>query len=74
MSAKTCGCSAKAGTQKIMYQFVDEPHSLCADKKEILLAQMLACQKLLKYADAEEDKDLITKEIAEIRLALDLLQ
>lgn len=73
-TAATCRCDARIGMQKIMYQFIEEPHLLCADKKEILLAQIIACQKLLKYAETEYDRELVTKEISDIQLALDLLQ
>lgn len=72
VTAKTCRCNERGRMGRIIYQFVDKPHSLCADKKEILLAQLTACQRLLKYAD-QHDSALIRNEIEEINMALDLL-
>jgi len=46
--AKTCGCREK--NRKVTYAFVDSSHGLCLDKKDIISAELEACQKLLKYA------------------------
>ena len=70
MEAKTCNCKKKAN---IIYSFVDSYHSLCLDKKEILLAQIQACERLLKYATDKHDMSILGKEVAELRLALDLM-
>jgi len=70
--AKTCGCKDKK--RKVTYSFVDSYHSLCRDKKDIILSEMQACERLLKYTRDENDTITIEKEVAELKLALDLLQ
>ena len=72
MEAKTCNCKKKAN---IIYSFVDSYHSLCLDKKEIILEQIQACERLLKYVRMtdENDMSILGKEVAELRLALDLM-
>jgi len=72
MVAKTCGCKDK--TRKVTYSFVDSFHSLCRDKKDIIMSEIQACQRLLKYTRDENDKIILENEIAELKLALDLLQ
>jgi len=72
MIAKTCGC--KDTKRKVTYLFVDSYHSLCKDKKDIILSEIQACERLLKYTREENDKIILENEIAELKLALDLLQ
>ena len=43
--AKTCGCAQK---RKISYAFSQGHLDLCVDKKDILSAQLEACERLLK--------------------------
>ena len=69
--AKTCGC--KDSKRKVTYSFVDSYHSLCRDKKDIILSEIQACEILLKYPRDENDTITVENEIAELRLALDLL-
>jgi len=57
---KTCGCREK-NKRKMTYQFIDSYHSLCLDKKDII------------YASDEGDKRTVESEIAELKMALDLL-
>lgn len=71
IEAKTCGCRQKS--VKIAYSFVDSYHSLCLDKKDIMLDQIQACERLLKYTTDETDKSAVIKEIAELKMTLDLL-
>lgn len=71
IEAKACGCKEKGVT--IVNSFVDSYHSLCLDRKDIMLGQLLACERLLKYAADEMDKSAIIKEIAELKMSLDLL-
>jgi hypothetical protein len=70
MEAKTCNRKKK---RNITYSFVDSYHSLCLDKKEIILAQIPACERLIKYVTDENDMSILGKEVAELRLALDLM-
>jgi hypothetical protein len=74
--AKTCGCEDKK--RKVTYSFIDSYHSLCHDKKDIILAQIEACERLVKYA-AEYGRDQIERqaiesEIDELKMVLDLIQ
>jgi len=69
--AKTCGC--KNAKRKVTYAILDQYHSLCMDKKDLLQGQLEACEKLLKYAIDNEDKNAIEKEIADLKMALDLM-
>jgi hypothetical protein len=62
IEAKTCGCKEKGIT--IAYSFIDSYHSLCLDRKDIMLGQLDACERLLKYTTDELDKSAIIKEIA----------
>lgn len=70
METKTCNRKKRAN---IIYSFVDSYHSLCLDKKEIILAQIQDCERLLKYVPDENDISILGKEVAELRLALDLM-
>jgi hypothetical protein len=72
MVAKTCGC--KDSKRKVTYSFVDSSHSLCRDKKDIILSEIQACERLLKYTRDEYDKITVEKELEELKLTLDLLQ
>lgn len=70
VTAKTCGCKDKEG---VTYAFSESFHSLCIDKKAIIEAEIQACERLLKYATNESVGTVVEKEIAELRMALDLL-
>jgi hypothetical protein len=70
--AKTCD-SKETKKRKVTYAFVDSYHGLCLDKKDIMYAELEACDRLLKYAVDESDKKTIESEIAELKMALDLL-
>jgi len=69
--AKTCGCKEKQ--KKVTYSFIDETHGLCIDKKDIIFAELEACERLLKYTAEKADEQTIKKEIAELKMALDLM-
>ena len=69
--AKTCGC--KDRKRKVTYSFVDSYHSLCRNKKDIILSEIQACERLLKYTREENDNFILEKEIAELKMTLDLM-
>jgi hypothetical protein len=71
--AKTCGCKEK--NRKVTYSFIDAYHSLCMDKKDIISAEIQACERLLKYTTAadETDKSAIETEIEELKMTMDLM-
>lgn len=73
---KTCGCENKK--RKVTYSIIDSYHSLCHDKKDLILGQIEACQRLVKYTaqhDRDEtDRQAIDNEIDELKMVLDLIQ
>lgn len=69
--AKTCGCATNK--RKVAYAFLSEYHPLCLDKKDVISAQLEACEKLAKYADDPDDRSAVKREIRELRMALDLM-
>ena len=71
VTAKTCG--SKADEKKTRYAFSESFHSLCLDKKDIIEAEIQACDRLSKYAKNDSEKLIVDKEIAELRMAFDLL-
>lgn len=70
VEAKTCGCK---NNKSISYHFIEASHSLCLDKRELVLAQIQACERLLKYSRDELELTTIKEEISDLKLALDLL-
>ncbi len=70
--AKTCNCMEK--DRKVTYSFLHSYHTLCQDKKDILSNELMACERLLKYSKDPFDKQIIEKEIADLRLMLDFIQ
>ena len=69
--AKTCGCKEKE--IKVTYFFIDSCHTLCLDKRDILFAQIEACNKLSRYTRDEKDRKAIEREIAELKMSIDLI-
>lgn len=70
--AKTCNCRER--DRKVTYLFLDPCHSLCQDKKDILANELHACEKLLKYSRDPLDRQIVEREIADLKLMLDLIQ
>lgn len=69
--AKTCGC--KGAATKITYSFIDAYHSLCIDKKDIISSELEACECLLEHTADQKDRKSIKNEIAQLKMALDLM-
>jgi hypothetical protein len=70
IEAKTCGCKDKRG---ITYSFIESSHSLCIDRRDIILAQIQACERLLKYLKDVTELAAVEKEIATLKLTQDLI-
>lgn len=70
VTAKTCGCREK---REVTYAFSAEPHSLCLNKKDVVDAQINACNELLKHTRDASEKLTIEKEITDLKTALDLI-
>jgi hypothetical protein len=71
LNNRTCGC--KERSRKVTYSFIDAYHSLCLDKKDLVLAELEEWTKLLKYAIQETDKKTTEREIFELKTAIDLM-
>ena len=72
VEARTCGCKERG--RSVSYHFVESAHSLCLEKGELVLAQIQACENLLKYSKSEEEIQLLKDEISKLRLVLDLIR
>lgn len=70
LEAKACGCNNK---KNIAYSFIESIHNLCIDRRDIVIAQILACERLLKYTQDDNEINAIKKEIYELKLAQDLI-
>jgi hypothetical protein len=58
----------------VVYSFVNESSQiLFVDKRDVIKNQLEACQRLLPYI-SKIDRELVEKEILELRLVLDLMQ
>ena len=68
---KTCGCKQEG--KKVGYSFIDAYHFLCLDKKDIILAQSEVCERLLAQTSDGIARKIIEEEIAELKMALDLM-
>ena len=53
VEARTCGCKERG--KSVSYRFIESSHSLCLGKGELLLAQIPACERLLKYTKDDEE-------------------
>lgn len=71
VTAKTCNCEDIS--KKVVYSFNMDNYMLCKDKKDIIVSEILACEKLLIYSHSKDEVSLITNEINELKLALDLI-
>ena len=59
--AKVCGCNHYY--RKVIYSFVDQYHSLCLDKLDIVSSQLNACKILLSNTKDLNDIKIIQNEI-----------
>jgi hypothetical protein len=71
IDAKLCGSLDK---RKIAYSVTELHHSLYINKKDIILGQIHACEILYKYAIDNPDRNVLRKEILELKLMLDLIE
>lgn len=71
MIAKTCKSNTAIG--KVIYTLENPDSITYLGKKDILLNQLMACEKLIGYAKDNNDLELVQAEINELRLMLDLV-
>lgn len=72
VEARTCGCKERG--KSVSYHFIESAHSLCLGKGELMLAQIQACERLLKYTKEYEEITTLKDEITKLKLALDLIR
>jgi hypothetical protein len=71
IDAKICGSVER---RRIAYSIMEFHHSLYINRKDIILAQISACGLLYKYTTDSFDKNILKKEISDLKLMLDLIE
>lgn len=71
IEAKTTGSNSN---RNVTYSPIDTYHNVFIDKKNLILAQIHACERLLKYSNDRIDQIILEKEIADLKLMLDLIE
>jgi hypothetical protein len=69
LEAKTCGCD---DNRTVAYSVIDSFHGLFVGKKEIIIGQIEACERLLNYTYSMADRIALLDEIAHLRIMLKL--
>jgi hypothetical protein len=59
--------------KNIVYSLIESQHNLCIDKREIILSQIQACERLLIYLKEEYDIIAINNEISALKMSLDFM-
>ncbi len=72
VEARTCGCKERG--RSVSYHFVESSHSLCLEKGELMLAQIQACERLLKYTKDNNEISVLKDEISKLKLVVDLMR
>ena len=68
LEAKICVDSDKQ--KSISYQFVEPAYNIYCDKRETILAQISACERLLQECSDDTEEAIIKREIIDLNLAL----
>ena len=71
IQAKTIGHKQR---RNVIYSVENSYHNICIDKRGILLEQIHACERVLKYTGDRIDQIILEKEIADLKLMLDLIE
>lgn len=71
IEAKTTGINSN---RSVTYFPVDSYHNVFIDKRDLILAQIHACERLLKYTTDRIDQIILEKEIGDLILMLDLIE
>ncbi|HEY7694847.1 MAG TPA: hypothetical protein VH797_01955 [Nitrososphaeraceae archaeon] len=71
IDAKLCGSLHK---RRIAYSIMEFHHSLYTNKKDIIMGQIRACELLYKYVIDNLDRNVLRKEILDLKLMLDLIE
>jgi hypothetical protein len=60
--------------RNVIYSIENSYHSICIDKRGIILGQIHACERVLKYTSDRIDQIILEKEIADLKLMLDFIE
>jgi hypothetical protein len=60
--------------RNVIYSVENSYHSTCIDKRGIVLGQVDACERVLKYTSDRIDQIILEKEIADLKLMLDFIE
>lgn len=71
IEAKTTGSNTN---RNVTYSPVDTYHNVFIDRRDLILAQIHTCERLLKYTKDRIDQIILEKEISELKLMLDLIE
>lgn len=72
VEAKTCEGQDRG--RSVSYHFIESSHSLGFEKGELILAQIQACERLIKYTKDDEETTILKEEVTKLGLALDLIR
>jgi hypothetical protein len=71
IEAKTTGSNSN---RNVTYLPIDTYHNVFIDKRDLIMAQIHACERLLKYTRDRIDQIILEKEIGDLKLMLDLIE
>ena len=71
IQAKTIGHKQR---RNVIYSVENSYHSICIDKRGIVLEQIHACERVLKNTSDRIDQIILEKEITDLKLMLDLIE
>jgi hypothetical protein len=57
----------------VTYRLLDSYYIICLDKRDIILAELEARNKLLKYSMDENGKSAVSEEIEGLKIVLDTM-
>ena len=72
--AKKCDCEKDRRSKKITYSIVNQYHSVCLDKIDIIGAEIAACEGLLRHTTGEIDRKIVEIEIMQLRTVKNSLE
>jgi hypothetical protein len=68
VEAKICGCSDNK--KKVSDHYIESAFNFCLENRDIIFAQLQACERLLECANDETELSTIKREIVDLHLAL----
>lgn len=68
VEAKICRCSNSI--KSVSYHYVESAPNFCLKNRDIIFAQLQACERLLKYTNDEAELSTIKREIVDLHLSL----